>query len=134
MAQIITIKKGLKADLPTLQPLEIGYCTDTREVFIGSDSGNIPINDELEGDTIINLINASSSIIDSKNLSVNSTYIHNQLTASNIWTIQHNLNKYPQVTVVDSSGNVVIGDIDYISQNKIIVSFQAAFSGSAYLN
>lgn len=63
-----------------------------------------------------------------------STYIHQQMVASTAWVITHNLDKYPSVTVVDSAGSVVIGEVQYISRNQIIVTFQGAFSGTAYLN
>lgn len=43
MAVKIQIKRGTKANLPTLAPGEWGLATDTREVFIGSGSGNIPV-------------------------------------------------------------------------------------------
>ncbi|PYZ98756.1 hypothetical protein CR205_09330 [Alteribacter lacisalsi] len=39
----ILIRRGLKADLPELSEGELGFCTDTKEVFIGSDEGNIPL-------------------------------------------------------------------------------------------
>lgn len=71
MAQTITIKRGLKADLPVLEPLEIGYCTDTREVFIGSANGNIPIVEALTGAIIVALINAGEDKINDANLSAN---------------------------------------------------------------
>jgi len=58
----------------------------------------------------------------------------NQSSASNNWTITHNLNSYPSVTVVDSSGNVVIGAVTYVSENQITISFSSSFSGKAYLN
>ena len=51
-----------------------------------------------------------------------------------VWAIQHNYNKFPSITTVDSSGNVVIGDIFYNDSNLITVTFSAAFSGVAYLN
>lgn len=63
-----------------------------------------------------------------------STYTHNQLLAANEWIIKHNLGKYPGITIVDSAGSVIIGDITYISENEIKVSFTGAFSGKAYLN
>ena len=53
---------------------------------------------------------------------------------SNRWEIIHNLNKYPSVTVVDSGENVVIGDIEYINSNRLIIRFTSIFSGKAYLN
>ena len=61
-------------------------------------------------------------------------YIHNQIKSSDVWTITHNLYKYPSVIIVDSSNSVVIGDITFIDKNSIIVSFVAEFSGKAYLN
>jgi hypothetical protein len=51
-----------------------------------------------------------------------------------VWTIVHNLNKYPNVAVVDSAGNWVIGDVAYVSGSILTVRFSAAFAGTAYLN
>lgn len=62
------------------------------------------------------------------------SYHHAQAVASDQWVIDHNLNRYPSVTVVDSSGDEVEGDIRYVSSNQIIVSFCAPFGGDAYLN
>ena len=62
------------------------------------------------------------------------TYRHNQISAQSTWTIQHNLSKYPSVTVVDSSGEVVGGDVLYLDNNSVQVKFSGAFSGKAYLN
>ena len=45
------------------------------------------------------------------------TYVHDQLVASATWTIHHQLNKYPSITVVDSGGNLVEGDISYSDIN-----------------
>jgi len=62
------------------------------------------------------------------------TYVHNQITASTTWNIQHNLNDYPSVTVIDSAGSVVIGEVTYNSSNDLTITFSAPFSGTAYLN
>ena len=61
-------------------------------------------------------------------------YIHTQIAASNNWTITHNLNKYPAITIVDSGGTVVIGEIEYINLNLAYVKFNGIFSGKAYCN
>lgn len=61
-------------------------------------------------------------------------YVHYQTVVSSTWTITHNLGKYPSVTVVDSGGNVIIGDVKYVSENEVKISFTSAFSGTAYLN
>lgn len=67
-------------------------------------------------------------------LSGDKTYTHNQIIPSSTWNIEHNLSKYPAVTVTDSAGSVVIGDMQYISENKIVINFVGDFSGKAYLN
>lgn len=61
-------------------------------------------------------------------------YEHVQSFASDEWEIEHNLNKYPSITVVDSAGTVVFGEVNYPSRNKVTIKFMAAFGGRAYLN
>ena len=63
-----------------------------------------------------------------------STYIFNQGTPSASWTITHNLGRFPSVTVVDSGGNVVTGDVKYLDTNTLQATFSGGFSGTAYLN
>lgn len=63
-----------------------------------------------------------------------STYIYQQQTASDTWVISHDLRKYPSVTVVDSAGSQVIGDVNYVDMNNLIIKFNGIFSGKAYLN
>ena len=53
---------------------------------------------------------------------------------SALWTIQHNLDKFPSVTVVNESKEVMIGNIKYIDKDTITITFSAPFSGYAYLN
>jgi len=62
------------------------------------------------------------------------SFIFTQASPSKIWTIEHGLAKYPSVSVVDSANNIVVGDVQYISESKISISFAGAFSGKAYLN
>lgn len=62
------------------------------------------------------------------------TFVYNQATSSDVWEIEHNLNKYPAVTVVDSGGSVVIGEIVYTDKNNVRITFTSAFSGKAYFN
>lgn len=45
MANIIRIKRGLKENLPTLLVGELAFCTDTNELFVGKDTGNVLVND-----------------------------------------------------------------------------------------
>ena len=60
-------------------------------------------------------------------------HVHTQGSAATSWSITHALTGYPSVTVVDSAGTVVIGDVQYNSTTSITVTFQSAFAGKAYL-
>ena len=62
------------------------------------------------------------------------TFLYEQSYPSNEWMIEHDLNKYPSVTVMDSAKSVVIGEVEYISTSKIILRFASEFSGTAVLN
>ena len=66
--------------------------------------------------------------------SLTSTYIYEQATAADIWEIQHNMKKYPSVTIIDSANNEVMGAVEYIDNNKLRITFNGAFGGKAYLN
>lgn len=61
-------------------------------------------------------------------------YSYEQIASSAHWQIVHNLGKYPSVTVIDSGGTLVMGDINYISENELTLDFSVEFSGRAFLN
>lgn len=116
-------------------PLEV----DVNQVAVDLEvSGGVTPKLNGDYDTLINKPQINGvELIENKTsaeLGIDQTYIHNQSTASAEWTISHNLNKYPSVTVVDSAGSVVVGDVDYLDSNNVQVSFSGEFSGKAYLN
>lgn len=61
-------------------------------------------------------------------------YTHDQMTAAAVWVVQHNLGRYPAVTVVDSSGREVLGEVQYTTLNSVTITFSAAFSGKAFFS
>ncbi len=63
-----------------------------------------------------------------------STFTWPQTTPLAIWTISHPLNKYPSVSIVDSAGTLVEGNVEYPSISQVIIMFSSAFSGTAILN
>lgn len=76
-------------------------------------------------------------IIGSGQLDVNDqTHKHEQLVAANIWTITHNLNKFPSVIVKNSVNTQVIPGIDFASSTDsiLVLTFTFNVSGTAYLN
>src|SRR5688500_15297415 len=66
--------------------------------------------------------------------SIAETFEFEQVVPDAIWTISHNLNKFPSITVIDSSGNKVYGKEEYIDSNQVRITFSGAFAGRAYLN
>jgi hypothetical protein len=62
------------------------------------------------------------------------TYRHVQTIPATTWTIVHNLGFRPNVTVVDTAGEQVEGEVDYVSETTVVVTFTAAFAGDAYLS
>jgi len=62
------------------------------------------------------------------------TYVHTQSVASTSWNINHDLGKFPSVTVVDSSNRLVFAMVEYLDENNLVVSVAAPFAGLAYLN
>ena len=63
-------------------------------------------------------------------------FVSNQLnfSAGAAQTITHNLGKFPSVTVVDSNGKQVIGEVQHTSVNALTVTFQNAFAAKVYVN
>lgn len=64
------------------------------------------------------------------------SFVFSQSSASKIWVVKHELNKFPSVTVVDSqpTPQTVIGEVVYNDQNTCTITFSAAFSGKAFCN
>lgn len=67
-------------------------------------------------------------------LKISGTFSYEQMIPSTEWHVEHNLKGYPSVTVVDSAGSVVYGEVYYIDENNLKVIFNVSFSGQVYLN
>lgn len=61
-------------------------------------------------------------------------YVHDQQVPQSTWTVVHNLNGFPNVTVIDSASREVEGDVTYDSVNQLTLTFSAPFGGKAYLS
>jgi hypothetical protein len=60
-------------------------------------------------------------------------YVHTQTAAATVWTIPHNLNKYPSVTVV-VGGQVVVADTAYVDLNVVQITHGYSAIGAVYCN
>lgn len=59
--------------------------------------------------------------------------IFEQTVPNTTWVINHATPYRPVVTIEDSSGRVVEGEVEYTSSTIITIHFAFAFSGKAYL-
>jgi hypothetical protein len=61
-------------------------------------------------------------------------YHHKQNASTDVWEIGHGLGFYPNVTVMDSGGSQIEGELEHLSKNTLRVTFSAPISGDAYLS
>lgn len=118
-----TFKVGLEKDKTSFNS-QMGQVN-----AVSSDYNKLNNKPSINGVILVgNKTNKDLGIADDKH------FLFVQSIASDIWEIKHDLNKYPSVTVVDSANSVVIGDVAYIDENNVRLTFSGAFSGKAYLN
>jgi len=62
------------------------------------------------------------------------TFVFTQGAPATVWNIQHNLGKFPSVSVINNNNVVINGEVTYIDNNNVQLNFSAGFTGKAYLN
>jgi len=62
------------------------------------------------------------------------TLAYQQQSPATSWLIDHDLNRFPSVTILDSSGGEVEADVVYLSAASLQINFAYALSGRAFLN
>ena len=113
-----------------LDSIQNGSNSDIR--LIGSDSTTDIVT--LEAGSNVTLTNSGNSIrVDVVDMG-DKNYVHPQEQASAIWTVRHNLNKFPSCTMVLSTGQQGYGDVTFIDENNLTITFAGAESGKAYIN
>ncbi len=66
--------------------------------------------------------------------SFDKNYVHQQTSGSNIWNVNHQLQKVPSVVITDDSGEIIFGSVSIININTIKIQFSTALTGFAYCN
>ena len=62
------------------------------------------------------------------------SYTHLQSATSDMWTIVHNLNFFPNVTAFDSAGTQVEGNVIHTNETTLNIVFSSPISGKAHLS
>lgn len=113
---------SVKTDDPEVKALEVDH------------EGNATFNGQINRSSMPLATDDLYGAVKLSDVVSTSTYVHEQTTPSDVWTITHNLNKYPSIVVLDSGGSEVIGDSRYIDSNTVELKFSGGFSGTAYLS
>lgn len=97
-------------------------------------ANNVIVNEDTASKVVVNQ-DAPNQVVVRLATTAGSTrrHVYTQASPSALWTINHSLGGRPSITVVDTAGTVVIGEVTYISNSQITVTFTAAFAGYAYL-
>lgn len=104
--------------------------------IVVKETGNTVTVTEVQGSSIVanqkgNTVSVTGVI---GGVSLDANYVYTQSSPSASWVVNHNLNKYCSVTVVDSADNIVVGEVLYNSLNQVTLTFAGAFSGKAFFN
>ena len=103
----------------------------------GVDGGGVTLqqlSEAIQGSALSTTDDLSEGVTNLYFTAARVSYIHTQGSASSAWNITHNLHFYPNITVQDSAGNIVEGEIAYTNSDSLVVTFSTAFSGEASLS
>lgn len=62
------------------------------------------------------------------------TYTHTQSIPAAVWTVAHNLGRFPSVSVVDHLGGLLTPDVRYLDADLVQVIHSTPLIGKAYCN
>ena len=148
---------------PTIDAVDVNTVQDVSNIIVGFDSGitNIDVSDDAPtldvnvsiSDVAIPVTSVNgktgSVVIDYPDIGANPVnhvrFVFTQasiptvqssgaFSGSYIWTINHNLNFFPNITVFDSGDNSVETQVSYTNANTAIIIMNSAISGTAYLS
>jgi hypothetical protein len=131
-------------DIPNLTPGKIwvgstGNTIESSSITLTEATGSIQLNEYGTGthtgtETKNLSVDASGNIIEVTPAVSDKHFVFTQALPSAAWVIQHNLGKFPSITVVDTANTVVYGEYIFNSINQTTLNFSSAFAGKAYLN
>lgn len=132
-------------DVNTIQDvtnISIAYDSGVETISIADDPATLDVNVSISDFAIpVTSVNGKTGavVIDYPDIGTNPVnhvrYVHVQNTISNSWTINHNLNFYPNVTILDNDTppRIIEADIRYLDENSVRINMNVSMSGKAYL-
>lgn len=62
-----------------------------------------------------------------------STFRWVQNAAASVWVINHGLNSFPSVDILDPANQQLFGQVDYVDDDNVTITFSSPESGTAFL-
>ena len=115
----------IETDLPDIPGQNV---EKTSELINDGENGNSKFIEEIVLPDLV------ENIIENLDIDGDKNFTYYQNFPSSTWEIIHNLNKKPSVTITDSADTVVEGQIIINDGVKVLVTFNAPFTGIAILN
>jgi hypothetical protein len=118
---------------PTVDLSDLGPVVPVTEMagYLPLSGGTMTGPLALAADPVTGLQAATKRYADARTADKNYTQ---PFTSASTVNVTHGLGKYPAVTVTDTAGDVVVGDVLYTSLSALTVSFSAPFSGTVICN
>jgi hypothetical protein len=133
------------------QAIIIAQCDDLNNFGVYKFNDILPVSGQPNFvDIVIEAVNSHGSILQDKFYAIavypgfvnpdidpitgDKTFVYTQAVAAETWNIQHDLNKFPSVSVVNNNNVGMYGEVIYIDENNLQIEFSAGFSGKAYMN
>lgn len=113
---------------------DLGRVNTTDDVLVG---GNARINDLTASQVVFtdgSKYLETKTALDARTALQTTTFTHVQSVSANPWVINHNLNAFPTVWVIDPLGRAGWTEVEYVSNNTVNVHFPGPQTGTAYLN
>lgn len=136
--QSATFRWPVEGEIWSIESLNQGWVLGAR---LTTADEEFRIEDLDPGDALIDsskIVNKDGARLlteqDIQDITGDKTFVHTQLASASTWYVNHNMGKKPSVTVVDSADTVVIGEVTYLSDDTLEVSFTSPFGGKVYLN
>jgi len=133
------------------QAIIIAQCDDLNNFGIYKFNNILPVSGQPNFvDIVIEAVDGHGSILQDKFYAIavypgfvnpdidpgagDKNFVYTQAVAASIWNVQHDLDKFPSVSIVNDDNTQVFGSVEYVDNNNLIITFTAPFSGKAYMN
>lgn len=91
-------------------------------------------NDLIQSGSVQTVLTQLIDYVSTLLVNVRRTIVHEQVTPLAVWTIVHDLKRFPDVYLIDMSGNRYMAEIDYPDYNTVVVTHGSPETGRAFLS